>query len=539
MKSVLSCPEFSLRTRSWLGLALVMVSAVLIAAWYVRPGPDPGHPTPQGTKVIRCDINAPFGSLNPLEDLQSGSGSIFQLLYSRIFDLSDSGELEPGLAVNWSYHQINHTWLIEIRNDVLFHNGHPVTSQDVIYSIRENVKRISHSLAPLIGEFRPLSRYSLEIVLNYDDPEFLFNLVSMLVVPSYFGDSDHPFTEPVGSGPFLYDYRIGDAEVGLVANPSYYGGRPSADRFIFYYQPSEKSWARLLSGETDAARYLQPKDLEILQYYQDRITIISQVLPYYFLLLYNVNDLLFSDPLVRLAMAYAIDKEYMAGKYQTGHGTISIGPFAADSPFHNPALSAIPYDPHNAMELLRKAGWTYNPADQSLWKDGKRFEFSLFLFEGFRNHRKIAEYVSLCLNAIGIRIHLHAVPYDELLKRYVGNNRFQAVLTQFKGVSRNPRTLAKTWHPYFSKMALADSPTDSDLSNMVNLIERAASEGNSATQKGLMYEIEGLFTSFQPATFLFHLTEVDVYSSRIKPVYDSYLYYERPFLFRYYLFTPY
>jgi peptide/nickel transport system substrate-binding protein len=524
-----------LRIRSWLGLALVAICAVLIAAWYQKPGPGSTHETPEGVKVIRCDVTAQIGSLNPLEGLPSGSSSILPLIYSRLVEVNDEGKLEPDLAVKWSYDKINRVWFIEIRNDALFHDSRPVTSQDVEYSILELAKKIGPSLTSLIGGIRVLSRHSLEVFLNYDDPEFLSNLVSTLVVPSSSRDSDHSFTHPIGSGPFRYEYRHGNAEVGLVANTSYYRGRPSADRFIFYYQPvGEKSWARLLSGETDAAWSLQPKDLEILKSYEDRLTIIPRVAPYYFLLLYNISDPLFTDPIVRLAMSYALDKEFMIRRFQNGLGEIALGPIAIDSPFHNPAVSAIPYNPQKAMELLWKAGWIYRPNDRSLWKDGKRFEFTLLLFEGFQHHRKIAEYVSLCLNAIGMRVHLEVLPLSELLMRYNYNNQYQAVLTLFKGVFRNPRILARIWNPYFTSVASADSLKSS---NIMDLFDRAASEDNSARQEKLAHEIEGFFNSLQPATFLFQQVEVNVFSNRINPVYDSYLYYIRSFLFRHYLFS--
>jgi peptide/nickel transport system substrate-binding protein len=513
----------------------MLISVVLVAAWYERPRPDPENPTREGTKVIRCDLTAPIGSLNPYESLLSGSSTILPLIYSRLLDVNDEGNLEPDLAVNWSYDKIRRVWFIEIRNDALFHDGRPVTSQDVSYSILEYAENIGPSLTSLIGSIRILSQHSLEIVLNYDDPEFLSSLVSTPVVPSSSGDSDHSFAQPIGSGPFRYEYRHGDAEVGLVANASYYRGRPSADRFIFYYQPiGEKSWARLLSGETDAAWSLQPKDLEILKYYEDRLTIVSRVAPYYFLLLYNNCDPLFTDPIVRLAISYALDKKFMIRKFQNGVGETAVGPVAIDSPFHNPAVSAVPCHPQKAVELLGTAGWTYHPTDRSLWKDGRRFEFTLLLFEGFQIHRKIAEYVSLCLNEIGIRVHLEVLPHHELMKRYAGKNQFQGVLTQFKGVFRNPRTLARQWLPYFASMAPADSLSSSYIMDLIN---RAAFEDNSTRQRKLVYEIEDFFNTYQPATFLFHLAEVNVFSNRIKPVYDSYLYYIRSFLFRYYLFS--
>ena len=79
--------------------------------------------------------------------------------------------------------------------------------------------------------------------------------------------------------------------------------------------------------------------------YEERYYFDLYPLSWYTILLYNTNDPLFSDPKVRLALSHAIDREYIVKKILGGFGIIAVGPMGVNSPYHNPDVKPIPYDP--------------------------------------------------------------------------------------------------------------------------------------------------------------------------------------------------
>jgi peptide/nickel transport system substrate-binding protein len=321
---------------------------------------------------------------------------------------------------------------------------------------------------------------------------------------------------PIGSGPFRFSYRKGEKEVGLVVNEDYYRGRPSIDRVVFYVQPDkEKSWARLLSANTDLALGIDAKDYEILKRHEDRFHFNTVVEPFRTLLLFNTADPFFADPRVRTALAHGIDKEYILTRILGGQGVAAAGAMGYHSPFRNPELQPIPYNPEKSLRLLKEAGWSVDRDGRYLQKAGRRFEFTILLFAEIQLHHRVAQYLRLCLNDLGIKAHLQPVPYHELYERFWGNNAFQAVITEFKDVI-SADFLHDLWCPVDGKMSMAGSFEDPDVSR---LIDRALKSGNHVLRMKLFHESDSLLTSLQPAMFLYQRTYLNVLSKSFQPAY--------------------
>ena len=118
--------------------------------------------------------------------------------------------------------------------------------------------------------------------LKENDPLFLQSIWSVAIRPAPDGQADDFYHHPIGSGPFVFKSREGNDEVILEANAHYYAGRPSLDRIVFSYQPDrEKTWTRLLRGETDIASEIIPLNYKMTKQYQDRFYFDRYILPYH------------------------------------------------------------------------------------------------------------------------------------------------------------------------------------------------------------------------------------------------------------------
>ncbi|MFH1674928.1 MAG: ABC transporter substrate-binding protein [Pseudomonadota bacterium] len=472
----------------------------------------PDKKSPQNENILRYDVNAPFTSLNPTEVPGSGSNYVFPLLYSFLFVPNTNGELEPDLAVKWTYDSESFTWTIHLRKDALFHNNKKVTSRDVEYSLESWLTTYSPSLYSLIERILILSDNILSIRLKRSDPDFLKQIWDFEIIQEPSEDKIDYYNRPIGSGPFKFSYRKGEKEVTLVANENYYNGQPSLDGVVFYYQPDkEKAWTRLLSGETDLIQEISPKNYEIMKQYEKQYYFDLYTLPYCVLLLYNTTDPLFSDPNVRIALSHAIDRQYIIKNILCHSARVAAGPMGVDSPFSSPAVKPIPYDPDKGLRLLNKAGWSYEKGECYLTKDGKCFEFVILLFEEYQIEKKIARYIKLCLNDIGIKVRLRLLPFKELVRRYRRNNEFQAVITEFATVHDEPKYLAELWSPYRSNKSRAGCFAHPEVTR---LLHQALNEGNASKQKDLFHKVDALISSLQPGTFLFQKLAIDIMTNR-------------------------
>ncbi len=466
--------------------------------------------------ILRYDVNTPFTSLNPLDVDASGSGAnfIFPLLFSYLFVPNEKGDLEPDLAVSWAYDSEKFIWTIQLRENAFFHNKQPVTSRDVEQSIKIVLGRFRPSVSCLLNSITLLGDNSLVIQLNKNDPMFLKKIWDTEIIP-HSNDQKIDFSsQPIGSGAFKFKYRKGNNEVMLVSNDDYYNGRPDLDGVNYYYQPDkERSWTRLLAGQTDIANEISPKNFEIIKKYEHIFYFDHYIMRYYSILLYNISDPLFSDPNVRLALSHGINREYIIKNILKGYGVLAVSPMGVNSPFHNPELKPVPYNPEKALELLNQAGWRYKENSQFLYNREKYFEFELLIFKESQVEKKVARFIKLCLNDIGIKVRLKPVPYDELIRRYHRNNEFQAVITELSSTYRYPEYLAEIWSPYSSDKSRAGCFGHPKITALLKL---AVSEKDKKKHKALMYKAEALITSLQPGTFLYHKTAIDVMSRRFK-----------------------
>jgi peptide/nickel transport system substrate-binding protein len=465
--------------------------------------------------ILRIDMFGAFPSLNPKDDNLGCSREIFPLLFSFLFVPDKSGELKPDLAVSWAYDPQIFVWTIVLRDNAVFHDNQPVTSQDVAYSLLFFLKNIEESLMDLVREITPVSDTKLCIFLKKDDPDFMKKIWGIEIFP-YSVDGGTNDSEqanhPVGSGPFQFVSKIGDRKVVLKANKNYYLGTPSIDSVRFYYQPNrEKSWTRLLSGKTDIAFEISPKNYEIMKQYKDQFYFDHYTMHRYAILLYNTHDALFSDPKVRQALTHAINRDYIVKHMLKGYAKVATGPMGIDSSYHNPKVVPLPYDPQKSMELLQHAGWELNNQDHYLYKDEKQFKFTLLVIKEFPVEQAIARYMKLCFNEIGIQMTIELLSLDLITKKYTRNASFQAVLTEFADGYRCPEWLKEFWTPCYEGKSIAGCFAHPDVTE---LLEQAFLQTDSAQKTRCLHKADAMIASLQPGTFLYHKTAIDVMSKR-------------------------
>lgn len=463
--------------------------------------------------VLRYDVFAPLNSLKPNTTIASGGTFVFPFLYSYLFVPDENGRLSPDLARKWTYNRGTRTWTIHLRNNARFHDQRPVTARDAKFSLEYYVAHHKVGLNNSIEQISALSNDVLAIALKRESTDILHHIWDIEIVPEPDNESPLSSAPIVGSGPFQLVSINGDRQVTLEANPDYYGGAPRLKRVEFYYQPDrEKTWTRLLRGATDIGQELSPVNFNMTAQYRDRFFFDRYTIQYYTILLYNTRLPLFSDVKVRRALALGIDRKYIVEQILQRFGHIATGPMGVDSPYRHPQLKPLPFDPDRARQLLDDAGWHLDAAGRRT-HGGRRFEFELLFYKGNPVDQKVAHFVQLCLYHIGITINLRPLDYDQLVNAYFQNERFQAVLTELKGVYREPGSILRHWSAGAHGKSYAGGFSHPEVHRM---IDQAFKEKDPAQKKHLLQSLDKKIAALQPGTFLFQKTALDVMSRRIR-----------------------
>ena len=289
------------------------------------------------------------------------SFNIFDNLVSRHPDQ----KLHPGLATEWKL-EGQTAWRFKLRQGVKFHNGDPFSSADVKASLERTydpaAKTRVNTVFTSIDRIEAPDATTVVVHTKKPDPLLPARLAFYggQIVPKKYLESVGPDgfnLKPIGTGPVKFVSWTKDDKVVLEANADYWGGKSDFDRMIFRAVPeTAPRIAALLKGEVDIITQLPPDHGERIS--QNASTRVAGAL-YAGLYVLAVNSKVkpLDNPLVKQALALAIDREAIVKELWRGRGIVPNGPIAKGDNHYDTSLPALKYDPKEARERLKKAGY--------------------------------------------------------------------------------------------------------------------------------------------------------------------------------------
>ena len=328
------------------------------------------EPRPGGTLVVAGGTG--LRHLNPA--VQSGAhAGLGVQLFAGLVRVDDEFRPRPYLAERWEVSDDGLSYAFHLAPDARFHDGTPITSDDVAFSLALVKQHHPFGIAMFDAVDRvdtPDPRTAV-IRLARPHPALMQSLVPLLmpVVPRHvFGDGRDPKTHPmnaapVGSGPFRFKKWVRGQYVILQRNDDFFiEGRPLLDRIVvkFFNLPSVRLLA-LEKGEVDyypfagvrfrdIPRIADNPDLRVSTRGYEALGPLNYVE-------FNLREPPFDDLRVRRAVAYAIDQAFMVNTLHGGLPRPGYGPLHRSSPFHSDGLNRYPVDLDRARKLLDEAGY--------------------------------------------------------------------------------------------------------------------------------------------------------------------------------------
>ena len=321
-------------------------------------GPAPaGPPKPGGTLRIGALGRASSVTRDP-HGLHSNDSDnlVLALAYDPLTVPGSSPVVAPRLARRWEPSPDLREWRFELPPNARFHDGRPVTSADVVWSLRR--LRQSPSGSSRLPGVRPEAiradgPNAVVLRSSYPNSELPAQIrMTTFTVPE---NSPDPSTAP-GTGPFKVDwYRAGNAR--LVRNDDWFGGRPWLDAVeVRMFETPEAITNALLSEEIDlasnvgsvAARTAERRDgLQIVRRPDD------MAMP----VVMRTSDGPFADPRVREAVRLAVDRDAMVRQGLSGYGSVANDVLGTADPLYARDLPQRRQDLARAGRLLDEAGF--------------------------------------------------------------------------------------------------------------------------------------------------------------------------------------
>ncbi len=321
----------------------------------------------QGPPQIVIAQPAEATTMDPGRSTQVLTVNYFYNLYDTLTRWDPALKLEPALATSWK--SVNETtWEFTLRPNVKFHDGTPLTADDVKATIERNLAPGRTVVTPgftTIDSVQAAGPLTVRIITKKPDPLIPVRMAQMgaQILPARAATeaaAKELARRPIGSGAYRFVEWVKDERLVMEANREWWGweGRaPGFDRVIWRAIPEDSS--RLIAldkGEADIVTNVPPDQIKNIE--QGRLTRVVSV-PATRTVAFAINSTQppLSDKRVRQALHYALDVPAIVKNLYAGQGKPFSGGLADTDFGYNAALKPYPTDPAQARRLLAEAGY--------------------------------------------------------------------------------------------------------------------------------------------------------------------------------------
>jgi len=483
--------RLSAHLRRW-HKALTLLSVLFFAVACSQPASQSG--------VITVAIPASPNNLDPRYGTDGYSAVAQQLIFNDLIGFDEHMRLTPELASSWETSDYQ-TYLVHLRQGVHFHDGHELTSRDVVYTFTSILD--PQMASPYRGGYRDLDTvsaldpYTVRFVLKQPTGAFLINL-HMKIIPAGAGRElrDHP----IGTGPYEFaSYKVDDTvEVKRFAD--YFGGAARNPGVALKIVPDDimrglelrKRTTDLIVNDLvpDIAYQLQREGLALTT---------APGLDYQYLA-FNFRDPILQDLRVRRAIGYAIDRQSIVEYLGRGLAIPANGLFPPSHWAYEPNMFTFDYDPDQARALLDEAG--YRDPDG----DGPQPRLTLTLRTTTQEFQRLqAAVIQENLKQVGINLEIRTYEFATLYADVLKGNFQMYTLQWVGGAVADPDILRRIFHSQmvppvgFNRGHFSDPAVD-------RLLDEAGRATDVDTRRERYGQVQRRLAELAPYISLWHKT---------------------------------
>ncbi len=413
------------------------------------------HPTTGG--IYREGLVGNIQRLNPLLTwFNDVDDDVCRLIFSSLITFDTRGNPVGDLAIDWGISADGTIYNFAINPDAKWHDGQPVTADDVIFTyqllktgsgfIPEDVISFWDSVTINKGDDK-----TVQFVLSEAFSPFMDYLNVGILPRHIYGDMlfeemvDSKINiQPLGSGPFRLKELVQNngtiTGVTLENNSAYYGKKAFLDEIQFtYYSDSGLAYQAYQQGLIDGISYISDDVLaSVLK--DDTLNLYSARRPIQSMLFFNLdnrNAVFFQSKAVRTAIMMGINRERIVNHALSGQATIANSPILYGNWAYTTEVPVVEYNTEKAIEMLIKDGYVIaSEQDHVRTKEissvdgtSERKALSFTMYAPDDNlHRQVAEQIQQNLADINVMVNVEYVPYDVLVNTILPDREYEAAL---------------------------------------------------------------------------------------------------------------
>ena len=484
----------------WWNLALVLLCVSVLSC----------SKLPDANTVVMIIESSPT-NLDPRVGTDAQSERIDELIFDPLVHRDEHFNMGPWVAEKWEIPDPK-TYIFHLRQGIHFHDGRPLTSRDVKWtldSVRDgSLTTLKTTTYKLIERVDAPDDATLIIHLSEPDGTLLYNVSdgAFGIVP--YG-SGKPFNRhPIGSGPFTFVSQDPDTEVVLQRNNNYWGQRPQVERVRLTIVPDATTRALELrkgSADISPSGSLSADMVGTLRRYR-HLEIEQQpgtVLAY---LAFNLRDPILKDLRVRQALAYAIDRGAVLHYLFGDEGRLADSVLPPQHWAYSGDVAHYSYDPAKANAMLDAAGYRRGA-------DGVRFHLTMKTSTE-ETTRLLAAVLQQQLRQVSIALDIRsfefATFYSDVMK-----GAFQLYSLRWIGGNEDPDIF------YYAFHSSSFPPRHANRSYYVNLeMDRLIDAGRSTVdqqqRKQIYARVQQILARDLPYINLWYFDNVVVHSARVR-----------------------
>ncbi len=475
----------------------VIVSVFAFSACLQRASRNPN--------VLVVGITSGPNNLDPRIGTDDVSGKTSQLIFNSLMTLDEHLRIVPELAERLDNPDPT-TYVVTLRRGVRFHDGHELSSADVVYTFRSLLDPAF--LSPRKGAFRMVraidarDRYTVVFTLKERFGSFPVNLVFPIVpdgAPANFRE------HPIGTGPYRFVSYASDDRLELARFDDYSGGRPKNDGLVLRVVPDDiMRGLELRKGTLDIVVNDLAPDIVYQLGKDPALQLVQSPGTDYQYVGLNLRDPILQDVRVRRALGYAIDRQSIVQYLRRGQAVAAVGILPPVSWAFEPDVFTFAYDPAKARALLDEAGYPDPDGDGP----EPRLRLSLKI-SNIEFNRLQSSVIQQNLRAVGIALDVRTYEFATLYADVLKGNFQLFTLQWVGGAVADPDILRRVFHssqipPAGFNRGFFSSP------KVDQLLDAAALSTNDQQRRALYGDVQRAVAEDAPYISLWCKTNVAV-----------------------------
>lgn len=412
-------------------------------------------------------IGADPTNLHPIMATDTYSQNIHRYVFDSLMTTNeDTYELEPSLAEKMEISKDGLEFTFTLRDGAQFHDGTPVTVEDVKFSF-DAIFISDFKAAHLIpyyeniagAEILDTKRIKFKAKKKYFQNDRVLAELSIIPKKAYGNPKKKMNKTIMGSGPYKFATWDRGKRIVLKRNANWWGwnvptfkGQYNFDQIIF----------RIVKEDSVAFEMLKKGDLDFLELTAEQY-VLKAVGPEwgkkilkikaenkspkgYGYVAWNLRQDLFKDKNIRKGLAMLINRPLMNEKFRYNMSLLQTGPIYVTSDYADQSVKPVPFDPKQALEIFKAAGWEDKDKNGVLEKEfgGKKREFRFTLMTAAEDTMKYLTMIKEEAKKVGVDVELKLLEWNSFMK-LIDEGKFDGMALGWGGGSVDPDP-KQIWH---------------------------------------------------------------------------------------------